>query len=149
MILKRFELSRKYLPSIGPIVKDNIPLATIDKPVAAGRSLKSTYLGMITDWNTALDPLKSPMIKEEKNTIGAISKQIARRVLPMEEPIKEQAKRIFEDQPILWAKSGITSLPITSAPAWIERAKATCAKEKLECLKRMNGIMKIMFDSEA
>lgn len=49
---------------IGPIIKDNSPLRTIDKPVAAGSFSKVTYLGIIKDWKTALAPLESPSTTE-------------------------------------------------------------------------------------
>lgn len=45
---------------IGPITIDNIPFNTMDSPVAAGSFSKLTYLGMINDWKTALEPLHKP-----------------------------------------------------------------------------------------
>lgn len=56
------------LPIKGPMIKDKIPLETIDKPVAAASFSLLTNFGMITDWNTAFIPLARPKMADTVKT---------------------------------------------------------------------------------
>lgn len=53
-----------HVPIIGPIIKDSNPFKTMDKPFAAGSFSSETYLGIINDWKTALEPFDKPRIIE-------------------------------------------------------------------------------------